>query len=109
MHVPIMRVPRCFSEEAATTGGGSDKGASINGAPDPSPRVSFGFKRLLLMQQCNGTAVAAAAAASDGGKPALTLWKRNKLWWITASHNMLNMVEGVGLAVNHGNTRLFTH
>lgn len=93
-----MRVPRCFSEEAATTGGGSDKGASINGAPDPSPRVSFGFERLLLMQQCDGTWIARQwrRQRAMGGKPALTLWKGNKLRWIPASHNRLNTVEGAG-------------
>lgn len=53
MHVPIIRVPRCFSVEVVTMGGGLEKGISINETLIRFP-VCFGFKRLLLMQRCDG-------------------------------------------------------
>lgn len=53
MRVPIVQVPWCFSTEVVTMGGGLDKGISINETLIRFP-VCFGFKRLLLMQQCDG-------------------------------------------------------
>lgn len=53
MRVPIIQVPWCLSVEVDTMGGGSDKDVSINGTLIRFP-VSVGFKRLLLMQQCDG-------------------------------------------------------
>lgn len=53
MRVPIIQVPWCLSVEVDTMGGGSDKDVSINETLIRFP-VSVGFKRLLLMQQCDG-------------------------------------------------------
>lgn len=53
MHVPIIQVSWCFSMEVVTIGEALDKGISINESLIPFP-VSVGFKRLLLMQQCDG-------------------------------------------------------
>lgn len=74
MHVPIIQVPWCFSVEVVTMGGGSDKGISINETLIRFP-VSFGFKRLLLMQQCDGMRIVCRCGVEP--VPTLCKWTRH--------------------------------
>lgn len=53
MRLPITQVLWCFCVEVVMMGGGLDKGISINRTLIRFP-ACFGFKRLLLMQQCSG-------------------------------------------------------
>lgn len=73
MHVPIIQVPWCFSVEVVTMGGGSDKGISINEMLIRFP-VSVGFKRLLLMQQCDGMWIVRRCGVEP--VPTLCKWTR---------------------------------
>lgn len=74
MHVPIIQVPWCFSVEVDTMGGGSDKGISINETLIRFP-VCFGFKRLLLMQQCDGMWIVYCCEVDP--VPTLSKWTRH--------------------------------
>lgn len=73
MHVPIIQVPCCFSVEVVTMGGGLDKGISINEMLIRFP-VSVGFKRLLLMQQCDGMWIVRCCGVEP--VPTLCKWTR---------------------------------